>query len=458
MDKIYINPFSTVMKKKNQIIIYAPPKNEEIVPHLTIEMTSAVEDLLLDIRNKESLNEAFLKTIFSDKEMDFLRRNNILVPSLPDTASFFSRTFAFYHQYIPELSKAKLKSTHIIILGCGGIGSTLAWQLVSLGVINITLLDFDIVDNSNLNRMPLFSCEDIGKKKCEVLQKKLKGLNSEANIRSIDLKIISEDQLYNLLSEGDYDIIVKAVDSPSTFPIWLDEVVKKLEIKYITGITFRDKIMVGPTYIPGKAEVGWSDIVKSDDIEEKISGTVPSLGFALTAIVDELSMEILKLIVGNYDNLSFAKKICCQDIVTGKKSEFIRKKDYFEMEHLEGKGIPTLNVIGIFMSGLITVYYNDFMIACVVLMLLLPFVSYSYRKHILLQTIINGSIVSIFATRILVTVFRGSSDKINLLEGILLYFPVFSVLTLIGCGVALIIMALIKCIFLKDKTHYNGSL
>ena len=83
----------------------------------------------------------------------------------------------------------KICRSSICIIGCGGLGTSAAQYLTMTGVENITLIDYDVVELSNINRQTLFFEEDIGLPKIEVLKKKLQKINPESNIKIINVKL-----------------------------------------------------------------------------------------------------------------------------------------------------------------------------------------------------------------------------------------------------------------------------
>ena len=104
------------------------------------------------------------------------------------------------------------------IAGCGGLGSNVAVSLVRAGVKNLIIADFDIIELSNLNRQYYFR-DDVGKKKVEVLAKKLLQINPDCKINIIDRKLERSD-IASLF--GDADIMIEAFDKAESKQ-WLIE-------------------------------------------------------------------------------------------------------------------------------------------------------------------------------------------------------------------------------------------
>ncbi len=91
----------------------------------------------------------------------------------------------------------RLASLRFCIVGCGGTGATFAEMLVRSGAENMALVDGERVDSSNLNRVFSFVPEDVGKNKVEVLEKRLKAIAPEINVRSLAHHLLSEESIVN---------------------------------------------------------------------------------------------------------------------------------------------------------------------------------------------------------------------------------------------------------------------
>src|SRR3989304_9996685 len=84
------------------------------------------------------------------------------------------------HIIIPEFGiegQQKLKEAKVLVIGCGGLGAPLLLYLTAAGVGNIGIVDFDIVDGTNLQRQGLFNIEVLGKNKKDTARNKLVKLN-----------------------------------------------------------------------------------------------------------------------------------------------------------------------------------------------------------------------------------------------------------------------------------------
>jgi molybdopterin/thiamine biosynthesis adenylyltransferase len=97
-----------------------------------------------------------------------------------------------------ETGQNKLKASRVLIAGIGGLGCASAATLTAAGVGRITLVDFDVVELSNLNRQVLYGEEDLGKRKVDVARRKLSVLNSEAELVSVFARI-TEENVFRLI-------------------------------------------------------------------------------------------------------------------------------------------------------------------------------------------------------------------------------------------------------------------
>jgi sulfur-carrier protein adenylyltransferase/sulfurtransferase len=117
------------------------------------------------------------------------------------------------HLIMPEVGmegQLKLKGAKVLCIGTGGLGAPLGLYLAAAGVGRIGLVDFDKVDDSNLQRQILFSTKDVGRPKIEAAADRLHGLNPEIRIDTFDTQLSSENALEIL---KDYDIVVDGTDN-----------------------------------------------------------------------------------------------------------------------------------------------------------------------------------------------------------------------------------------------------
>jgi len=131
------------------------------------------------------------------------------------TQSLTPKDLARYarHITIPEFGvegQTKLKNSSVLVIGSGGLGSPVLLYLAAAGIGKIGIVDFDVVDESNLQRQVLFTVDDIGKSKSETAKKRLLGLNPNLDITVYNTRFTSENAL-DLVK--DYDIVADGTDN-----------------------------------------------------------------------------------------------------------------------------------------------------------------------------------------------------------------------------------------------------
>jgi sulfur-carrier protein adenylyltransferase/sulfurtransferase len=117
------------------------------------------------------------------------------------------------HLIMPEVGMAgqqKLKAAKVLCIGAGGLGSPLALYLTAAGVGTLGIVDFDVVDYTNLQRQIIHSTADVGRKKLDSAADKLKAINPFVNLRTFDTKLTSANAL-DLFR--DFDIVADGTDN-----------------------------------------------------------------------------------------------------------------------------------------------------------------------------------------------------------------------------------------------------
>ena len=113
------------------------------------------------------------------------------------------------NSYLTPEERAILESVRVGIAGAGGLGSNCAMHLVRAGVKHLTIADFDVVNESNLNRQFFFR-DQIGQKKVEAVKANLLRIEPDADIRAVDMRLdaSSAREIF-----ADCGIVVEAFDA-----------------------------------------------------------------------------------------------------------------------------------------------------------------------------------------------------------------------------------------------------
>ncbi len=206
------------------------------------------------------------------------------------------------HLSIPELGKAgqlKLWGAKILVIGAGGLGCPVLQYLAAAGVGTIGIVDFDRVDESNLQRQILFSMEDLGRLKAEVAAIRLQQLNPEITIYPFPQQISSANAL-ELIEP--YDLVVDGSDNFPTRYLINDACILSGK-PLVYGSIFRFEGQVAVFNVPlddGSRSANYRDLFP----EPPDPGTIPScaeagvLGVLPGMIGLFQANEALKLITG----------------------------------------------------------------------------------------------------------------------------------------------------------------
>ncbi len=118
----------------------------------------------------------------------------------------FTRTI----QLIGEEGFAALQRARVILFGVGGVGGWCAETLLRTGLGHLTIVDFDKVDTTNLNRQIVATAANIGQNKVQEMQKRLLSIAPEADVQAIDRQYNSETA--DSFDLAQYDIVIDAID------------------------------------------------------------------------------------------------------------------------------------------------------------------------------------------------------------------------------------------------------
>jgi len=117
------------------------------------------------------------------------------------------------HLIMPEVGmegQKKLKAARVLCIGAGGLGSPLALYLAAAGVGTLGIVDFDVVDYTNLQRQIIHSTADVGRKKLDSAAEKLQAINPFLNIRKFETRLSSDNALELF---RDFEIIADGTDN-----------------------------------------------------------------------------------------------------------------------------------------------------------------------------------------------------------------------------------------------------
>lgn len=194
-------------------------------------MNGEIEESALNL-NKEELEE----------KINSLKYQGLLTINHYGKKGRYSRNINFFEwidtsdNINPNVYQEKIVSSHILIVGLGGIGANVCEILVRMGVGTLTIVDNDTVDESNITRQGTYFESDIGKYKAEVVESYLKRINKNVSINMINKYISTKEDLKNLFEGYSFDLSICCADTPKyIIDTWFDELSIEFNRPFVSG-------------------------------------------------------------------------------------------------------------------------------------------------------------------------------------------------------------------------------
>lgn len=224
----------------------------------------------------------------------------------------------------PSECQARLRDAHVVVLGVGGLGGRVAWELACCGIGHLLLIDGDRVELSNLNRQIQYTEADIGSRKVEVMAARLRAFNAGVHVATVARRMESQVQLADYIAGA--DIVVDTADWPA-FEIesWCNAACFEAGIPHIGMAQIPPIVRVGPFYVPGVTgchqcqRIAWRRKYPLFDVAiEQRKGkpyTAATLGPASGLIGAQIGMDLLHFITGLAEPASLSTA-CLYDLRT----------------------------------------------------------------------------------------------------------------------------------------------
>lgn len=277
---------------------------------LSLDGTKEIEQIAEDFNvNVESLKKliAFLKSkgiidnVEKKQEFEKYEKFRRVIHFLADYSSSHEELINMWDN---------IRTSTVLIVGLGAVGSWVTMNLVQSGVEKIIVMDKDLVELSNIHRQFGYYEDDIGLKKIDVIEKRIKEFNKDVNVTKVD-KFLNEDTL-EMFNDTKIDLIINCADKPNvdTTSYWIGKYAMKKGIPHIIGGGYNLHLsLIGQTVIPGKTACV-NCFKKTLDDENKIDSTkvkklavknrkVGSFGPMCTLIASMIGMESIKVLSKN---------------------------------------------------------------------------------------------------------------------------------------------------------------
>ena len=146
----------------------------------------------------------------------------------------------------------RLLDATVLVLGVGGLGSSVADLLARAGVGTLVLVDHDVVDEANLPRQQLYSMRDVGRAKVDAASERLRSVAPATRVRQSHREVRSDVDVAALLIEHDPQLVVCAADRPPiAIKTWVEDAAAEVGAAVIHGGHRPPYVFAGPFYVPG---------------------------------------------------------------------------------------------------------------------------------------------------------------------------------------------------------------
>ncbi len=205
------------------------------------------------------------------------------------------------HLIIPDLGvegQKRLKNARVLVIGAGGLGAPTLLYLAAAGVGTIGIVDFDVVEESNLQRQIIHGVADVGRAKAQSARDSIAAINPLVEVRLHEFRLDSGNAI-DLFTQ--YDLIVDGTDNFATRYLVNDAAVLAKK-PYVWGSIYRFEGQVSVFWedAPGGLGLNYRDLYP----EPPPAGMVPScaeggvLGIICASIASVMGTEVIKLITG----------------------------------------------------------------------------------------------------------------------------------------------------------------
>ncbi len=203
-----------------------------------------------------------------------------------------------YSKNMDSLSMGEIERLHkssVCVVGCGGLGGFIIENLARIGVLNITAVDGDVFEESNLNRQLLSREDFLGKSKALAAKERIAKVNSSVRLNAVCERLDQSNAIDILRG---HDIAIDALDNiPSRFILF--DACKKLNIPMIHG-GINGWVGQVSTIFPDDKTL---DILFGNDHGRNVESTAGNLPFTACTIASCQSAEAVKVLLGKKDIL-----------------------------------------------------------------------------------------------------------------------------------------------------------
>jgi len=260
----------------------------------------------------------------------------------------WKRNLGFFETYA-SLSRShyemqeRLRDCRVALLGVGGVGTHVSFDLMGLGVRDLRLVDFDKVELSNLNRQILYKEGDIGQKKLDLAVCRLRDYAPRSNVTGMEMKLTSVEDV--MMAVADRDFVICSADRPKEHVVqWLNEGCVRSRVPFIGGgvQTQRSVMYLIVPGVTGCVEC-WGRCNADDDLSKELQRKIVELhaeeagvgpdvaafGAMVSALTTLVVTEFVRYVAGMVEPLALGRliELHFDDLVAREAERWERRED-----------------------------------------------------------------------------------------------------------------------------------
>lgn len=218
-----------------------------------------------------------------------------------------------YFQYLENNNLNEIVlSTKILIFGAGALGSTIAYMFAQCGFNNLTIIDDDIVSQTDILKSIVLKKEDIGLSKVEAVYNHIKD-NFDIEINYLKKSFIEYDKIKEIIDKYDPELVIKGCDPDLIFRTNLNKICFEYGIPFIAVAYSFEKLRLGPFYIPGftdcdesmnrQQKLAFGEHYEFRDNKKLFVGFLvhPAISYNVNILASILLKEIMMFLTGQYE-------------------------------------------------------------------------------------------------------------------------------------------------------------
>ncbi|MEO3804555.1 ThiF family adenylyltransferase [Nonomuraea sp. B1E8] len=226
-----------VYDPRDQLVLSDPDGTVEKLLGLLGEggrtVAELADELSLDVADVEGAVAAF-------DDVSLLEDGDRLGRLEPAAAERYFSNLAFFESFSTlgrsrEDLQRRLRESHVLVLGTGGLNSNTIPHLAGLGVGRLTLLDRDTVDPRNFARQYLYRWDDIGARKVERAAEWVRAFDPGVEVEAIDADVEGPEQLHELVARTRPDVVASGIDRPNRIDLWVNEACVRNGVPFVRG-------------------------------------------------------------------------------------------------------------------------------------------------------------------------------------------------------------------------------